>query len=151
MSRWNVIRGPLAWSLVGALGFAALGDTPARQADGDGVADAWALPAPQLADPSESDAAWQRPGAWLSSPAAAASAATAVPARPLPVLLGVVVVSGRPLALFRLADGQRVRVGRGDLFDDGAQVEVIEPTRVRWRTASGEARDTRLLDTRSSP
>lgn len=149
------LRHPLAlWALgaalCGALGFALFGSTPGRSGRDVAPPAEWALEVPAAPSTAEAQALLASKATWASQPAPVDPAEAAAQAAPPPVLIGVIQPRTRPLALFQMPDGTRVRAAAGDTLPDGSAVLAIEPTRVRWKNAAGEERATRLFDARGT-
>lgn len=128
---------------LGALAFLSLGSTPARVQGGVAGPAAWVLPVPAERPNPASLAAWQRP-VWASQP----TSLTPSPAdevEPMPTLLGVFIRDGDSVALFKLADGSRLRRTLGETLPSGARIVAIESTRVTWRLLDGSVVESRVF------
>lgn len=146
-SRHALLRWALAGLAAGALGFAALGETPAGQRAPAAAPPAFVVSEP--VDGSAAAAAIAGLALWASQPAAP----TGPVVEPPPRVVGIVTSAGGAReAVFEFPDGRRQRAKAGDAVPGLGAVVDVTATAVRWRAASGDLLESRLfLDAQARP
>lgn len=148
--RHPLLRWALAGLVIGALGYAILGATPAGQREVVATPHDFTLPPP--VDASTTAAAVAGLLLWASQPAVPAGPVGPA-VEPPPRLVGIVARAGAEReAVFEHPDGRRLRASTGDSVPGLGLVTAVTATAVRWRDADGALLESRLfLDAQARP